>query len=174
MSLLIARHPRTRAPEGLCYGRWEPPPGPDEASATEALLARLKTIRSVVASPSQRCRIPAERIAAALGLPLRLDERLQELDFGSWEGRGWEEIDRRESDWWAEDPINRAPPGGESFAAMQARVGAAWADLRLEERPFVLTHAGVIRAFWILTGTHDFAKAFAKSVPFAEPIEIAP
>jgi alpha-ribazole phosphatase len=41
----------------------------------------------LVSSPLQRCARFAEQLGARLGLPLHLDQDLQELHFGAWEGR---------------------------------------------------------------------------------------
>ncbi|MEM7669600.1 MAG: histidine phosphatase family protein, partial [Pseudomonadota bacterium] len=71
---------------------------------------------------------------------------------------------------WAEDPLNTAPPDGETFAALVLRVEAALADL--VPGTVVVTHAGPIRAArMILTGA-GFEQVFAEQVPYAAPIRI--
>jgi alpha-ribazole phosphatase len=61
-----------------------------------------------------------------------------------------------------------APPGGETFAALHARVADALAGIA--EGTLVVCHAGVIRAArMILTGA-SFETAFAEKVPFCEPL----
>ena len=72
-------------------------------------------------------------LRAAVGhedLPLGVDERLVELDFGDWEGSTWEAVHRDDGAAlavWGEDWVDGAPPGGESFRAQAARCGA-WLD----------------------------------------------
>ncbi|HEB99209.1 MAG TPA: histidine phosphatase family protein [Thiotrichales bacterium] len=101
-------------------------------------------------SPLARCLVFAERLAERLDAPLRLDERLAELDFGDWEGLTAAEVMARDSGTLArfwEDPARHPPPGGEDLASFEARVMAAWAEIRaLEPGPvLVVTHGGVIR-----------------------------
>ncbi|HEY0138799.1 MAG TPA: histidine phosphatase family protein, partial [Nannocystis sp.] len=87
MSLLWAiRHAPVQA-VGLCYGRSdvETAIGHDTAAA-RVLAYGPWSLDRVWSSPSARCHEPAARIAAALAVPLVIDERLYELDFGAWEG----------------------------------------------------------------------------------------
>lgn len=167
-ALILLRHPSVAAPPGTCYGRTDPPLAASAAEEIAAALRALPPGRAVVASPAGRCRQLAEAIAASWDVPLQIDPRLRELDFGDWEGRPWAEIDRAESDPWAADPEHRAPPGGESFVRLRDRVEAALADLA--PAAAVVTHAGPIRAAkMILTGA-SFADVFAEPVPHARPL----
>lgn len=169
--MIFLRHPKTAAPAGLCYGRFEPPDGAEAHAAVAAALAATPPVAAVIASPARRCRALAEALSARDGAPLRLDARLLELDFGAWEGRLWAEIDRAESDAWCADPIRRAPPGGETFAALRARVGAALSDAPAEAA--LVCHAGPIRAARMLLTGASFETAFAEPVPYAAPVRFA-
>lgn len=166
MGLTLFRHPSVSA-RGICYGRTDVRLAAHHAQQIAQAVLRAPDARRVIASPSTRCRGLAEALSHARDLPApEYDDRLLELDFGTWEGRPWTEIPRSESDPWAEDPIHRAPPGGERFADLQDRVIAALAGLR---DVIIVTHAGPIRAAMIAAGTADFADAFATPVPHAEP-----
>ena len=166
--MIFLRHAVTSAGPDLCYGRTDVGLGaeaPAQMAAAVASLARPAAIRS---SPLSRARLLAEMIGEAHGLAVDLDPRLQEYDFGTWEGRNWPEIPRAETDPWIADMLNAAPPGGESFAALVARVRAAIADA--PEGTLFVCHAGPIRAArMILTGA-NFDQVFAEKVPFCEPI----
>lgn len=170
MGLTFLRHPSVSA-AGICYGRTEV--RLSAAHPTEIANALRATPRpeAILSSPSSRCRPLAQALALAHRLEVLFDDRLLELDFGSWEGRPWSDIPRAESDPWAEDPVNRAPPGGESFAALTERVRAALAG---RDGVAVVTHAGPIRAALILSGLEDFTSAFAAPVPHATPIPLPP
>ncbi len=124
MRIALVRHPAPLIAGGICYGRLDVPLDPRADLA--GLAARLAGFAgSVVTSPSLRCR----QTAAALGATPRVDVRLLELDFGDWEGRPWDDVPRAELDRWAADPLGFAAPGGESGAALVARVRAFHADL---------------------------------------------
>lgn len=168
MGLIFLRHPRVAAP-GLCYGRKDVPLAVGAEEAVARAVLRVPKARRLISSPSARCRVLAEGVAGALGLAAEIDPRLLELDFGAWEGRLWAEIPRTESDPWAQDPLRRAPPGGERFLDLQARVAAALLGL---DNAVIVTHAGVIRAAQILANQATFDQAFAQVVPYAEPIYI--
>lgn len=169
MGLTLLRHPSVSA-RGICYGQSDVRLAPGHGAEIATAIEQAPETSSVIASPSIRCRGLAEALAHANGLAAPIyDPRLLELDFGDWEGKPWTQIPRIESDHWAEDPANRAPPGGERFLDLLDRVRAALRDLK---NALVITHAGPIRAAWIASGQMDFDTAFATPVPHAVPIQL--
>ncbi len=106
----------------------------------------------LVTSPLQRCHAFAVELGERHGLPLRVDDRLQEVGFGAWEGRTRDQV--RASDpagyraFYA-DPVNNRPAGAEPLPAFFARVAGAL-DTVLHEQAgrhvLLVAHAGVIRA----------------------------
>lgn len=169
--MILLRHPRPRVAPGLCYGRTDLAEGPTASAEIAAALKRAPPAAAVLASPALRCRRLAERLAARDAVALALDDRLLELDFGRWEGRPWDAIDRAESDPWAADPWRVAPPGGETFAALHARVAAVLAEA--PPGAALVTHAGPIRAARMIRLGLSFERAFAEPVGFAEPIDLS-
>jgi broad specificity phosphatase PhoE len=104
-----------------------------------------------------------------LALPLEVDDRLQELDFGEWEGRTWSDIetkDQRRFQAWANDWRRSAPPKGESIANLEHRVAQFMCDLR-QEPVLVVTHAGPIRAMRVISQAITWEKVMADAVPYA-------
>ncbi|MEM7526475.1 MAG: histidine phosphatase family protein [Pseudomonadota bacterium] len=169
-TLIMLRHPTPLGGAGLCYGRLDLPCAPEAAEEIAVACASAPKACSILSSPASRALSLARALAARDGLAVEVDARLQELDFGAWEGRRWSEIDRRESDPWATDPMNRAPPGGESFAALRARVSDALDELA--ERTLIVTHAGPIRAARMRAEGISFEAAFAEPVAHAVPIRL--
>ncbi|GAA1397973.1 bifunctional RNase H/acid phosphatase [Kitasatospora putterlickiae] len=95
--------------------------------AAESLAAR-GSIQAVVASPMRRTRQTAEAVAARLGLEVRYEEGLREVDFGAWEGLTFAEARERYPDdltAWLGSTKVRPSGGGESFATLTHRVGVA-------------------------------------------------
>jgi alpha-ribazole phosphatase len=142
--LVLVRHAEP-AVTGICYGSLDVPLSARGREQAAALAERLRGERfdAVVSSPRTR----ATETAAALGLPVVTDERLRELDFGSFEGRTYEELERDEPDFyraWMETPTEVRFPGGESYDDLRARATAALEELR--GSTLVVTHGGVIRA----------------------------
>jgi alpha-ribazole phosphatase/probable phosphoglycerate mutase len=147
--LILVRHAEP-APDvrGRCYGTLDvdlSARGREQAAALAQAL-RDEPIDLVVSSPRRR----ALETAAALGRPVEIDERLCELDFGDFEGRTYEELEREEPELfrrWMSAPTTVRFPSGESYADLRVRATAAFADLRARaERAVVVTHGGVIRA----------------------------
>jgi probable phosphoglycerate mutase len=123
--------------------------GLDEAVAVARRLAG-EQLAAVYSSPLERTRQTAEPIAAASGAPLTLDDDLLEIDFGAWSGKRFEELhsDPAWSLWNRARGVAR-PPGGESMAEVQARLGRWLERIRAqhpEEGVAAVTHSDAIKA----------------------------
>lgn len=149
----LIRHPPPAVASGVCYGQTELGLLAPAATAAERLRPLLPAAYSVVSSPLLRCLA----LAQALTPEPRSDERLKEIHFGDWENRRWDDIPRAELDAWAAAPFEHRAPGGESAAAMAARVIAFAADLAAapplpEAEWVVVAHQGPLRvliAHWL-------------------------
>ncbi|ONG48798.1 hypothetical protein BKE38_21555 [Pseudoroseomonas deserti] len=142
MRAALIRHFPTAIAPGICYGRLDLAPGDgDVAALRQGLVAAGLDAAPIFSSPARRCRALAEALAA--GGPVTFDERLLELDFGDWEGIAWDDIPRADFDAWAADVESNAPPGGESGAALRARVAAFHAAL--PGRSVVVGHGGPLK-----------------------------
>ena len=142
MQVFLIRHPRPLVEPGLCYGRLDVD---CEDPLPVAARLQLPPATTILSSPLRRAR----RLAEALDPCFRLDARLAEIDFGDWEGRRWDDIDRELIDDWAADVLNFTPPGGESVADLQRRVIDFAGEIKATvdgPRVALVTHAGVIRA----------------------------
>lgn len=144
--LIIVRHGRTEAnASGLLLGR-RLDPGLDELGArqAEALRDAVGGASRVVCSPLRRAR----ETAAALGLPVEVDERWVEIDYGTYDGTPLRDVPAATWDAWRRD-LHFTLGGGESLAALGARVRAAADDLADEARTtdvVVVTHVSPIKA----------------------------
>lgn len=109
-----------------------------------------------VASPMERARETMEILRYRLGLPpkaYRIDERLRELTFGTWEGFTWREVRKsereqalaRERDKWS-----FVPPEGESYRMLAERIRPVLEGLTGET--VMVSHGGVARAVLALVG----------------------
>ena len=143
--LLIVRHGRTVAnASGLLQGRVDNPLDVVGRQQAHEISLALGTVDIVVSSPLQRARETAE----PLGLPLRLDERWIELDYGEWEELPITEVTADQWTQWRSDSTF-APPGGESLAELDQRVAEACNDLLAEAAELnvaVFTHVSPIKS----------------------------
>lgn len=125
-------------------------PGTGESAQSDPASPHGHGVAAVYASPLERAQETAAPIAAAVGLPIQVEDGLLELDVGDWTGLALAEAAKRPE--WATIqgyPSGFTFPGGESFLAMQARLVATLDRLR-ERHPgqtiVAVSHADPIRA----------------------------
>jgi broad specificity phosphatase PhoE len=95
----------------------------------------------------------ARTLGDSRGAGVVVDERLQEFDFGRWEGLTWDEIvaaNPHLSSRGATAAKLYAPEGGESFLQVCTRVKSFLDDLTQQDlgAAAVVTHAGVLHAMF--------------------------
>jgi len=108
-----------------------------------ALAQELEHVEldAIYASDLSRARATAEAVAASHGLEVRLDARLRERSFGSWEGLTREDI--------AERPEEHHD--GESDEEVRERVLAAVKSIAAAhpgEQVLVVSHGGALNSLW--------------------------
>ncbi|MGB0973083.1 MAG: histidine phosphatase family protein, partial [Mycobacterium sp.] len=91
MTVLLLRHGRSTSNTAHTLAGRSPAVdlddrGREQAQAIRERIASLP-IRAIVRSPLLRCERTVEPLAAALGLVPVVDERISEVDYGSWTGR---------------------------------------------------------------------------------------
>lgn len=106
-------------------------------------------LEALYTSPVQRCRETAAPLGARCGLEPCILPEAEEVDFGAWTGRRFATLEEDPS-WraWNHSRDTAAAPGGESMAAVRARVQALLAALRArhpEGRVALMSHAEIIR-----------------------------
>lgn len=128
MQIYLIRHTRPAVPEGLCYGRHDVPlDEADLAARLPGIAGQLPRGMPFYTSPATRCTRLAERLVSLTGGALAgTDARLQELDFGDWEGKPWRDLPRHQTERWTGNIVDYAPPNGEHFTAMWQRVAEAY------------------------------------------------
>ena len=165
MKLWLVRHAQPLVDAGICYGRLDMAADADaSAECARQLAALLPAGIRVTTSPLQRC----EQLAHVLyvqrpDLAYKTDARLQEMDFGQWEGRAWQAIAPNELEAWTSNFANYSVGhDGENVAAFMARVASAFDALQGQGGADAvwITHAGVIRAVELLAqGVRDIQYA---------------
>lgn len=155
MELILVRHPRPLVDAGVCYGSSDLPVASDELARVQQSLQLPHA--PVFSSPLQRCAV----LARYLSPDVTFDANLAEMDFGSWEGRTWDDIGRAEVDAWAADLLRYRPGGGETVLEVATRVAAALDAIRRHDVPtaIVVCHAGTIRLITALASGAPLAEA---------------
>ena len=117
---------------------------------------RSKSSLSFVASPLIRARATMELVRGELKLPLAgyaLDDRLREIAYGQWEGSTLPEMQVADPELFARRQAEKwtvAPPGGESYVAVQARMQNWYASLATDT--VAVAHGGTARALMVALG----------------------
>lgn len=131
-TVILARHGRSTAnTSGVLAGRTKgvhlDDTGKAQATAAGRRLATLP-LAAIVTSPLERCRETAALIRKELPdpPPARTDRGVLEVDYGAWSGRALKDL-VKEPLWKTVQahPAAAVFPGGESLAAMSARVVSA-------------------------------------------------
>ena len=137
---------RHGAPEitGRMMGRTDVTPTREGIAACVDQVSELE-IETLISSDLRRASVAGAAIGALLGLPLSTDPRWRELDFGEWDGLASSEIDPAALGRFWDDPDACAPPQGERWSSLTARVGAAVGDMA-PRSTLVVTHGGAMRA----------------------------
>jgi len=143
--LILVRHGRTDANRsGLLLGRLDVDLDPTGVAQAAAVAAAVGRVDRVVSSPLVRTR----RTAEAFGLPVEVDDRWVELDYGDLDGTPLRDVPASQWAAWRRD-LGWRPPGGESLADLGVRVRAACEDLADDARErdvVVVSHVSPIKA----------------------------
>ncbi len=150
-SLLIVRHGETTwGALNKFAGRTDVPLTSRGERQAVAVGHRLKTLHPdlIFSSPLQRCRLTAEAIVAAAGIPsgVVIDHGITDGALGYWSGLTSAQIAEQhcaDFDSWRSD-VNASPPEGESFEQIRTRVTIAAQQIVQHNRGKVIvlvTHA---------------------------------
>jgi broad specificity phosphatase PhoE len=137
--------------------------GRKQAAHAGAILAdllvrdgRSATSLPFVSSPLGRARATMELVRGALKLPpgdYTIDDRLREIGYGEWEGSTLAQMQASDPELFASRQVAKwtvAPPGGESYVAVQERV-TDWYH-QLTGDTVAVAHGGTARALMVALG----------------------
>lgn len=162
MALWLMRHPRVLLPQPTCYGMSEVPVDVAHArQCAQRIIARWPQGVEIVCSGLARTQVVALQIAQLAAqceyYPWKADARLNEMNFGCWEGVPWHCIPQTAVDDWVNDFPHHRFGGAECVQDIMNRIRACLHDCqqRAQANPskgdvLWITHAGVIRAVHFL------------------------
>lgn len=122
--------------------------GRQQAAGLAALL-KEQPIAAVYSSPLERCMETAEPLARALGMTVRAEPGVMEVNYGEWQGQSLKELSKL-PDWQMVQhfPSTYRFPQGETLRETQARAVSAIERLH-EQHPneviAVFSHGDIIR-----------------------------
>jgi alpha-ribazole phosphatase len=161
MDIYLIRHTQTANAAGLCYGQTDVALADSFEVELEALYNKLPEFSDdclVFSSPLSRC----VQLAETFSDTITADPRLQELHFGDWEGKLFDDIEPNALQHWTNNFATAAPPNGETFGDLYQRTSEFWQELLTNdaEQMVIVTHAGVIRALLARVLSLPLANAF--------------
>ncbi|MCX7066126.1 MAG: alpha-ribazole phosphatase [Methylococcales bacterium] len=147
MDIYLIRHTQTANVEGLCYGQ-------SDLGLAISFPEEVEVLHDKLPSFDQDCRVFSStltrcvQLAETFSKSVIKDPRLQELNFGDWEGQRFDDIDPVALQDWTDNFATAKPPNGESFADLYQRAGEFWQELLAtpSDQVIIVTHAGIIRA----------------------------
>lgn len=159
MTVILLRHGRSTSNTAhTLAGRSEGVDLDDKGrEQAQALVARIGDlpVKAIVRSPLLRCERTVEPLAAALGLAPTVEDRIVEVDYGTWTGRAIGEL-VKEPLWKVvqQQPSAAIFPEGEGLAEVQARAVTA---VREHDRRLAAEHGGDV--LWVACSHGDVIKA---------------
>ncbi|MDO5501357.1 MAG: histidine phosphatase family protein [Propionibacteriaceae bacterium] len=140
----LIRHADTGR-RGHLDGRSDPPLLP---GALAPVLSRHVGLRwsHIVTSPLTRALSTAAALSQSSAVPVEVDPRWAELDFGAWDGLPSADVDPDALAAFHEDPGLHGPPGGEGWDTFRERVRGGLEDVFSELSPvLIVSHAATMR-----------------------------
>lgn len=171
MIITAVRHTSVNVPSGICYGITDVPLAPTFLSELESIRRNLTSepFDAIFSSPLSRCTKLANELFPEG--PIRIDDRLTELDFGDWEMQPWDSVfSSSEGKTWFQDYTRASSPNGESFPDLVSRVKSFLDELREfeNEQIAIISHAGVIRALMCLLQEKSAEEAFNTPLKYGQ------
>ncbi|MBN2738624.1 MAG: alpha-ribazole phosphatase family protein [Spirochaetales bacterium] len=155
MDFYCLRHPRPDIEPATCYGQRDIPLNTNYQMELQRLFPEISAlvnsgkISCIYTSPLSRCKEPAAFISKAFHLPFKVDPLLMEISFGEWEGKSFDELWAKDSNYqnWCSNWKSARPPGGESLSDLLDRAGNFIKNNSLNNS-LIITHSGLIRSFY--------------------------
>lgn len=152
--IYLVRHGETAwNVEGRFQGQSDTPINETGRQQADALGRYLKgkNLQAIYTSDLIRALDTSRIIAAYHNVDIKPDPRLRELNFGSWEGMDYYEIQSKHPivlTEWQENILKTAPPGGESLEQLAKRVQVVYEhiiSIDLKDEILIVAHGGVLQ-----------------------------
>lgn len=173
MKIILIRHTTPKIAKGICYGQ-------SDLDITDTFFEEIKPILKKVSvnnpeivyysSPLKRCKKLAEKLSNTI----IFDNRLKELNFGDWELQNWNDINKKELDYWMSDFLKVAPTNGESYLDLHTRTTNFLLEIAKQKHKkiAIITHAGVIRSLYSFINKTSLETSFDLKLKYGQVVEI--
>lgn len=169
MEIYLVRHTHPLVANNICYGQLDLELASSFENDFESVKPKLPlNIDIIYTSPLKRCVQFAQKIANNYQYDIinfKTDTRLMELNFGEWEGKSWDDINKNTLGEWMGDFVKYTVPGGENFEDLYERAVGFWEreirqNFNNPYRMLIVTHAGFIRSLLCYLQQKPLSQAF--------------
>ncbi len=176
MEIYLIRHTTPKIDKEICYGQTNVAIADTFMKEAELIKQKLSLQNDkglvVYSSPLIRCM----KLAAFLSkMEPVIDEHLMELNFGDWEMKHWNDIDKIQLNNWMDNFTDVPCPNGESYAMLYKRSIEFITGLKSKEHSnvAVVTHAGVIRSILAYIMNKPLKDSFDIKVGYGEMFRVS-
>jgi len=172
VKIFLVRHTSVDIDTSICYG-WS------NVDVSENFLKEAKRVKKILtdnkfvcySSDLKRCR----KLAKFISDEVILDKNLREINFGKWEGKSWNEIEKLIPEKKIMDFVNLKPPDGESFKEQNIRVLESWEKIISSDADtiVVVAHGGTIRIILCKLLGMPLENAFKLKIDYASISSVA-
>ncbi len=145
------------------------PEGYSQAENVCRYISENYKVDSIYSSDLKRAVNTILPLAKKLGLEIKKEKNIRELDVGIWQGQKVDDVRENfpeQLDAYRTDPANHGCPGGENYTDMYKRAVPAFERIAKENEGktvAVATHGGVIRIMTCVAGGLDIEEV--KNIP---------
>lgn len=174
MEIYLVRHTKVAISRDYCYGISDVELAENQQGDIQQVKDKLNGIdfQGAFTSPLKRCRLLANELSEGP----KLKDDLLEMDFGDWELKKWDQLDREVVDVWMNNFVNERPPNGESYMDFSMKsvffFDSLVKEYRDEDKVLLTTHSGVIRAIICHVLNLSLAHSFNFEVDFGSVSKI--
>ncbi len=174
MEIYLVRHTKVALSRDYCYGISDVELAESHQDDIQQVKDKLKGIhfQGAYTSPLRRCKLLANELSEG---PISKDDLL-EMDFGDWELKKWDQLDREPVDIWMNDFVHERPPNGESYMDFSMNsvffFDSLVKEFHDEDKVLLTTHSGVIRAIICHVLNLSLAHSFNFEVDFGSVSKI--
>lgn len=140
MKIYLIRHGQTDWNlEGKIQGRHDVSLNETGSKQAELLAMGMdkRPVVQIFSSRQKRALETAQAVGRRQHVAVTVIDGLEEVEFGEWEGKTWDEISREypeEFKVWCTEPAEIVPPGGESRPQIYRRIGNALKEILRRSR----------------------------------------
>lgn len=173
LELYFIRHSTIKLNKGVCYGQSDVDVADTFENEVEFIKKKIPFYSEMVfySSPLKRCLLLTKRLSKTQPI---IDKRLLELDFGDWELKKWDLIDKKELQKWTDDIKSYKIANGESYKELYTRAIDFFEDItkKNHKKVAIVTHLGIIRSILLYTLKIPLKNSFSFQIDYCGILKI--